>query len=257
MASKKQSAIAAQPSGVLEQEVSTETIPLTVPTPAKQERKGKATKRTSDASQHPGALTTTEFSDSLADRIKSGSGRQKTTKSKTDVGAAAINALADIVDAMIMPGQATTDRFLDSRDADRDVPDQIRGASAEQMQHAKEQASAHHGGKANIDAAGSILQDSVQTPEPKAAKAVKKRQSKAAKPVLAQTVAGLAQGPDVSEDILQEDDKVYCCCWLCLCLQSAHSLSWQAQIVCLAACRRCKCLPCRHVAEPFLSRQCS
>ena len=217
MTSKKQSVIAAQPSGVLEQEVTTEEFPLTARTPAKQERKLKGTKKTQEGHRNAGAPTTPDFSYSMADRIMSGSGRRKTTKSQADVGAAAINALADTVDAIIMPGQAVTERFLDSRDADRNVPDQIPGASAQQMQHseemqhAKEHAHARQSDKADADAASSALQSGVQMSDPKPSKTVRKRRSPAAKPALVQTVAGLAQGPNVSEDVLQEDDKVSCC----------------------------------------------
>ncbi|KAL3142635.1 hypothetical protein ABBQ38_002945 [Trebouxia sp. C0009 RCD-2024] len=208
MAGKKQSAIRAQPSGVFEQEVVTQEIPLSVTTPAKKSRRGQGTTDANQIAHSTDALVASSgFTDTLADRIKSGSGRRKTktTTAKTDVGAAAVNALADIIDAMIMPGQGRTERYLDSRDADLNVPDHIPGASSEQRQHAKQPAArqAVPSGQASGHAP-----DGTQTPELRSRQPAKKRQSKVAKPGVIQIASELAQGPDVYEDKLQEDEKV-------------------------------------------------
>lgn len=216
MAGKHQSAMAAQPSGVLEQETVIQEIPLSVSTPAKHPRKGQVSTASDQVGQDADApLATSGFSDSLADRIKSGSGRRKatkTTKTKTDIGAAAVNALSDIIDAMIMPGQGSTERYLDSRDADCNVPADIPGASDEQMQHANQPASgpSAHVGRASDGAPSSMQQSIVQTPEPRSRKSVKRGQSKAAQTAMLQAASDLADGPDVCEDKLQEDAKVCC-----------------------------------------------
>lgn len=215
MAGKQQSAAAAQSAGVFEQEVTTQNIPLSVTTPAKKSHRGQATTDVDHVAQSTDTLAASSgFADSLADRIKSGSGRRKTkiTKAKTDVGAAAVNALADIIDAMIMPGQGATERYLDSRDADRNVPDHIPGASAEQVQHAKQPAvgQAAPSGKAAADAPAGT-----QTPELRSKGPVKPRQSKGSKAGIIQIASQLAQGPDVCEDKLQEDQKVCCCLDFC------------------------------------------
>lgn len=217
MAGHEQSAIAAQPSGVLEQETTTQEIPLSVSTPAKKTRQGQIGIAADQNGQRSGVLTATSgFSESLADRIKAGGGRRKSTKitkTKKDVGAAAVNALSDIINAMIMPGQGVTERYLDSRDADRNVPDDIPGASHEQMQHAQQPATrpASHVDQAS-DAVSPVMQQStVQTPEPRSRKSTKSRQSKNAKAGAIQTASELAHGPDVCEDKLQENEKVGCC----------------------------------------------
>ena len=217
MAGQQQSAVAAQPSGVLEQETTTQEIPLSIRTPAKKPRQGQVGTAADQNGQHSEVLTATSgFSDSLADRIKTGGGRRKATKitkTKTDVGAAAVNALSDIINAMIMPGQGATERYLDSRDADRNVPGYILGASHEQMQHAKQPATrpASHVDQTS-DAASPITQQStVQTPEPRSRKSTKSRQSKDAKAGVLQTASELAHGPEACEDKLQEDEKVGCC----------------------------------------------
>lgn len=218
MAGQKQSATAAQPSDVLEQETTTQDIPLSVSTPAKTPRKRQVGTAADQIGQHLDAPTATSgFSESLADRIKSGSGRCKTTrttKTETDVGAAAVNALSDIIDAMITPGQGATERYLDSRDADRNVPDDIPGASQEQVQHAKQPATrpATHAGQAIVDAPVGMQQGIVQTPEPRSRKAVHRRQSKDAKAAVLQTASELATGPDICEDTLQENEKVMLLC---------------------------------------------
>lgn len=215
MAGKGQSVTEAQPSGVLEQETVVQEIPLSVSTPAKHPRKGQVSTAPDQVGQGADApLATSGFSDSLADRINSGSGRRKTTKTaktKTDIGAAAVNALSDIIDAMIMPGQGSTERYLDSRDADCNVPGDIPGASHEQMQHAKQPARGPtHAGQASDAAPSSMQQSIVQTPEPRSRKSVKRWQSKAAKTAMLQAASELADGPGVCEDKLQEDEKVCC-----------------------------------------------
>lgn len=214
MACKKQSAIAAQPSGVFEQEVVTQEVPLSVTTPAKKSRRGQVTTDTNQVVHSTDALVASAgFTDTLADRIKSGSGRRKTkiTKAKTDVGAAAVNALADIIDAMIMPGQGATERYLDSRDADLNVPDHIPGASSEQRQHAKQPAA--RAAVPSRQATGDAP-DGTQTPELRSKQPVKKRRSKVAKPGVIQIASELAQGPDMCEDKLQEDQKVPSNCFV-------------------------------------------
>ena len=223
MASHKQSAIAAESSGVFEQETVSQEIPLSVTTPPRNNRQGRVN---TAASQDTDALAATSgFSDSLAERIKSGNSRRKTTKTtkaKTDVGAAAVNALSDIIDAMIMPGQSATERYLDSRDADLNVPDDIPGASSEQVQRAKQPATRpDHTGPANGDASPSVPQSAVRTPEPKSRKPVAKRQGKGAKAAVLKTASELAQGPDVCEDKLQEDEKVRCS--YCLLLTAVYN----------------------------------
>ena len=215
MAGQQQSANAAQPSGVLEQETSTQEIPLSVSTPPRTPHQGQVRVAADQTDQHSGILTSSSgFSESLADRIKSGSSRRKTvktTKTKTDVGAAAVNALSDIINAMIMPGQGSTERYLDSRDADRNVPG-IPGASHEQVQHAKQPATkpASHAGQTSDAASPSMQQSTVQTPEPRSRKSTKRRQSKGAKAGVLQTASELAHGPNMCEDNLQEDAKVCC-----------------------------------------------
>ena len=207
-----QSVSSAQPSGVLEQEIVTQEIPVSLVTPAKKERKSKLTGRPHDADHSTAAVEcSSEFSHSLADRIKSGSGRPKpakVTKATTPVGTATINALADTVAAMITPGQGATERYLDSRNADRNIPDGIPGASEEQLQHVQEQTAANTDSKAAASAASNALLSSVPMPEPKARKGVQKKQGKSVKPALSQVISELAPQPNVSEDVLQEDTKV-------------------------------------------------
>ena len=217
MARKGKSAMTAQPSGVLEQETVVQEVPLGVSTPAKHSRKGQVGTAADQVGQDADALLATSgFSDSLADRIKSGIGRRKatkTTKTKTDVGAAAVNALSDIINAMIMPGQDSTERYLDSRDADCSVPADIPGASHEQVQHANQPARrpTAHAGYASDDGPFGTQQSIVQTPEPKSRKSVKRGQSKAAETAMLQAASELADGSDVCEDKLREDEKVCCC----------------------------------------------
>lgn len=219
MAGQQQSTVAARPSGVLQQETTMQEFPLSTSTPTKNPHQGQASTAGGQIDQHSGALTATSgFSESLADRIKSGSGRRratKTTETKKDVGAAAVDALSDIINAMIMPGQGATERYLDSRDANRNVPGDIPGASCdhEQEQHAKQPATtpASHAGLTSDAASPSMQQSTVQTPEPRSRKSTNRRQSKDAKAAVLQTASELARGPDVCEDKLQEDTKVCCC----------------------------------------------
>ena len=229
MAGQQQSSIAAQPSGVLQQETTTQEIPLSISTPTKDPHQGQASTAGGQIDQPSGAMTS-GFSQSLADRIKSGSGRRKATKTtEKDVGAAAVDALSDIINAMIMPGQGATERYLDSRDANRSVPGDIPGASCEQEQHAKQPATrpASHAGQTSDAALPSMQQSTVQTPEPRSRKSTNRRQSKEAKAAVLQTASELALGPDVYEDKLQEDKKVCGCAgftvlvFVCLC-----STSW-------------------------------
>lgn len=214
MVGKGESAMTAQPSGVLEQETVVQEIALGVSTPAKNSRKVQVSTAADQAGQGADApLATSGFSDSLAERVKSGSGRRKatkTTKTKTDLGAAAVNALSDIINAMIMPGQGSTERFLDSRDADSNVPADIPGASHEQAQHAKQSATGPtaHAAHAYDGGPFGAQQSIVETPEPKSRKSVKRGQSKAAKTAMLQAASELAHGPGVCEDKLQEDEKV-------------------------------------------------
>ena len=203
-AGKNQLAMAFQHSGVFKQEVVTQEISNGVSTPVKKARRRQVITNAGQVTQSPDTLvTSSDFADSLADRIKSGSGRRrtKTTKAKTDVGAAAVNALADVIDAMTMPSQGATKRYLDSRDADLNVPEHSLRASSEQTQHVLQPT------KRQAVPSGDAP-DGVKTPELQPRQHVKKRRSKSAKPGVIQIGSELAQGPDVSEDKLLEEAKV-------------------------------------------------
>lgn len=202
MAGSQQSAAVRQPSAVLEQEVSTAEVPLTLATPAKKEKAckhSKASKSDTDA-----LLAST---DTLADRIKAGTGRRRLTQSKTHIPSAAVNSLTESVDRIIAPETGSTERFMDSRDADSNIPRDIPGASYEQQQHAAMQSSS--------EAAGQGLSADLQTgaheqPGTETAGKLKKKrkEGKGRKSDLLQAASQLAQGSNLTLDIVKEDDKV-------------------------------------------------
>ena len=192
-----------QPSGILEQEVTTAEAPLTLVTPLKQETTKR--RKSSSNADTQGLLASAGYADTLADRIKAGSGRRKTTHSKTHVSSAAVNSLAEAVDAIIAPESGATERYMDSRDADRNVPMSIPGASEEQQQHALLQAShAQSAQQLGVHQMPAPVQSSVELPH----KSKKQKAGKGAKSDVLQTASQLAQGPSVIQDTLQEDDKV-------------------------------------------------
>lgn len=196
-----------QPSGVLEQEEVQIDVPLDLHTPNKVEHSGASG---SSLSQEPaadaGALANTNgYHQSLADRIKSRS-RRTASHSSSQVPSAAVHALAETVDAAIAPETGASERYLDNRDADHNVPEGIPGASDEQVQHRAQpaQTSQHVVGGLHEAAITDDTQHGAATP----AQAKPKRPRKGSKAALLQTAAELAQSPDVREDVLQEDDKV-------------------------------------------------
>lgn len=205
MAGLKQSVAERQPSAVLEQEVSTAEVPVTLVTPAKKEKArkhSKASKSDTDA-----LLASTGCADTLADRIKAGSGRRRLTQSKTHIPSAAVSSLAEAVDRIIAPETGASERFMDSRDADSNIPRDIPGASREQQQHAAMQSSNQEAGQSfNADLqTGAHEQSGSEAP----AKPIKKRkEGKGRKSDLLQTASQLAQGSNSTQDILKEDDKV-------------------------------------------------
>lgn len=193
-----------QPSAILEQQVITAEVPLNLVTPLKQEttKRRKSSKNTDTHS----LVASAGYADTLADRIKAGTGRRKTTQSKTHVSSAAVNSLAEAVDAVIAPGTGATERYMDSRDADRNVPMSIPGGSDEQQQHAALQAShAQSAQQLGIhQQMPAPVQPSVELPR----KSKKQKAGKGTKSDVLQTATQLAQGPSVTQDTLQEDDKV-------------------------------------------------
>ena len=192
-----------QPSGVLEQEEEQVDFPLDLHTPNKAEHSGASG---SSLPADAGALATTNgYYQSLADRIKSRS-RRTASHSSSQVPSAAVHALAETVDAAIAPETGASERYLDNRDADHNVPEDIPGASDEQVQHRAQPAhtSQHVVGGLPEAAIPDDIQHGVATP----AQAKPKRPRKGSKAALLQTAAELAQSPDISEDVLQEDDKV-------------------------------------------------
>ncbi len=214
MAGLKQSVAVRQPAAVLEQEVSTAEVPLTLATPAKKEKAHKqsqASKSDTDA-----LLASNGCADTLADRIKAGTGRRRLTQFKTHIPSAAVNSLAESVDRIIAPETGATERFMDSRDADSNIPRDIPGASLEQQQHAAMQSSNEAAGQGLV--AGAHEQAGTET----AGKSKKKRkEGKGHKSDLLQTASQLAQGSNSTQDILKEDDKV--CTRVCLCNAACSS----------------------------------
>lgn len=208
MASKQETSASparSQPSGVLEQEEAHATIPLDLHTPNKAEARhpspGALTKGPSPATV---VLAEPNGYQTLADRIKSRS-RRSTSHSSSQVPSPAVHALAETVDAAIAPDTGAAERYLDSRDTDHNVPEGIPGVSEEQAQHRQQPAqqpqSAEPAAKASAVA---DMQQGAATP----AQAKPTRPRKGSKAALLQTAAQLAQNPDVSEDVLQENDKV-------------------------------------------------
>ena len=193
-----------QPSAILEQQVTTAEVPLNLVTPLKQETT-KRRKSSKKADRHS-LVASAGYADTLADRIKAGSGRRKTTQSKTHVSSAAVNSLAEAVDAVIAPGTGATERYMDSRDADRNVPMSIPGGSDEQQQHAALQAShAQSAQQLGIhQQTHAPVQSSVELPR----QSKKHKVGKGIKSEVLQAASQLAQGPSVTQDTLQEDDKV-------------------------------------------------
>lgn len=203
MAGKDQAMAVRQPSAILEQEVTTAEVPLNLVTPLKQETSKR--RKSSSKADTQGLLASAGYADTLADRIKAGSGRRKTTQSKTHVSSAAVNSLAEAVDAAIAPGKGATECYMDSRDADRNVPMNIPGGSDEQQQHAALQAS--HAQSAQQQGNHQHMpapESSVELPQ----KSKKQKASRGTKPDVLQTACQLAQGPSVTQNVLQEDDKV-------------------------------------------------
>ena len=204
MAGSQQSVAVRQPSAVLEQEVSTAEVPLTLATPAKKEQARKQSKASQSDTD---ALLATTGADTLADRIKAGTGRRRPTRSMTHIPSPAVYSLAESVDRIIAPETGATERFMDSRDADSNIPRDIPGASHEQQQHAAMQSSNEEAGQ-DLDAhlqIGTREQLGTET----AGKLKKKRkEGKRRKSDLLQTASQLAQGSDATQDILKEDDKV-------------------------------------------------
>ena len=116
-----------------------------------------------------------------------------------------MRALADTIDAAIAPNTGASERYLDSRDADHNVPEDIPGMSDEQMQH-REQPAATPQAASGVGKAAS--NDDRQQAPATPAQVKPKRSRKGSKAALLQTAAELAQSPDVSEDVLQEDEQV-------------------------------------------------
>ena len=171
MAVHGQSQVLPQPSGVLEQEVTTVEIPLSITTPAQKDSRFKHHNATHHFQSSTSAvLASSSFTESLAERIKAGAGRRNTTQVKTHVPSAAVKSLADTVDAIIAPDAGATARYHDTTNAEHNAPSNVPGMSDEQ---------------------------------PK-----KRRKSRSSKPALLQTAAQLAQAPVVMHDVLQEDAKV-------------------------------------------------
>ncbi len=205
MAGLKQSVAGRQPSAVLEQEVSTAEVPLTLATPAKKEKarkQCKASKSDTDA-----LLSSTGCADTLADRIKAGTGRRRLTQSTTHIPSAAVNSLAESVDRIIAPETGATEQFMDSRDADSNIPRDIPGASHEQQQHAAMQSSNEAAGQGLVADLEIGAHEQAGTEAPGKLKK-KRKEGKGRKSDLLQTASQLAQGPNATQDILKEDDKV-------------------------------------------------
>jgi len=205
MAGLKQSVAVRQPSAVLEQEVSTAEVPLTLATPAKKEtarKQSKATKSNTDA-----LLASTGCADTLADRIKAGTGRRRPTQSKTHIPSAAVISLAESVDRIIAPETGATERFMDSRDADSNIPRDIPGASLEQQQHAAMQSSNQEAGQGFHADLQTGAHEQSGTEAPGNLKQ-KRKGGKGRKSDLLLTASQLAQGPNATQDILKEDDQV-------------------------------------------------
>lgn len=204
MASKDQAVAVREPSAVLEKEVTTAEVPLNLVTPLKQEtiKRRKSSKNADTQS----LVASAGYADTLADRIKAGTGRRKTAQSKTHVSSAAVNSLAEAVDAVIAPGTGATERYMDSRDADRNVPMSIPGGSDEQQQHAKLQAS--HAQSAQQLGMHQQMPAPVQTSVELPRKSKKQKSGKGTRSDVLQTASRLAQGPSVTQDTLQEDYKV-------------------------------------------------
>ncbi|DBA81748.1 TPA: hypothetical protein ACH3X1_007483 [Trebouxia sp. C0004] len=205
MAGLKHSVAVQQPSAVLEQEASIAEVPLTLATPAKSEKackQSKASKSDTDA-----LLTSTDCADTLADRIKAGTGRRRLSQSKAHIPSAAVTSLAESVDRIIAPETGATERFMDSRDADSNIPRDIPGASHEQQQHAALQSSNEEAGQ---DPTADLQIGAHEQPGTEAPGKLKKKRKKGKgrRSDLVQTASQLAQGPNATQDILKEDDKV-------------------------------------------------
>ena len=197
--------VQSQPSGTLEQEEVHVDIPLGLRTPNKDEGRKSLT---GNHNQEPAAAVgDLEYSghQTLADRIKSRS-RRSTSHSSLQVPSAAVNALAETIDAAIAPNTGASERYLDSRDADHNVPEDIPGMSDEQIQHRQQPAATSQAAVVGVGKAAAIddRQQAAATP----AQVKPKRPRKGSKAALLQTAAELAQSPDVSEDVLQEDEQV-------------------------------------------------
>lgn len=198
--------VQSQPSGTLEQEEVHVDIPLGLRTPNKYEGRKSLT---GNYNQEPAAAVgDLEYSghQTLADRIKSRS-RRSTNHSSLQVPSAAVNALAETIGAAIATNTGASERYLDSRDADHNVPGDIPGVSDEQIQiQHRQQPAATSQAAVGVGKAASIddRRQGAATP----AQVKPKRPRKGSKAALLQTAAELAQSPDVSEDVLQEDKQV-------------------------------------------------
>ena len=214
MPQQQQAVAVSQPSGSVEQTETTVDIPLSISTPANKAKKSLKPKQSAngnDSVQLSDALIPgPAFGESLADRIKAGTGRRRTTQQKAHVPSAAVVALAETVDRALAPEEGTTERYLDSRDADLNVPTDIPGASEEQQQHAATSANAADFGQ---QAAGqSAAHAAAETGQGAVAKSKKpkrhKKDSNGNKDASLQPASQFAQGPSVVTDMLEENDKV-------------------------------------------------
>lgn len=210
MANQEKTMISSQPSGLLQQMESQIQVPLSMQTPATTDRRPRKSKQLQALSENhalPDTLVHTAFGESLADRIKAGSGRRRTAQSKAHVPSAAVDALAEVVDRVVAPSSGATERYLDSRDADSNIPPDVPGASAEQQQHAAEQAGMAADRQQATDesvATHSQQDGAVQIIKPQR----RKKAGKSSKSDLLQTGSELALEPGVTTNVLEENDKV-------------------------------------------------
>ena len=205
MAHQEQAVAVSQPSGTVEQTETTIGIPLSVRNPTSKGKKSRKKTVIGDTTASD-ALVAAALSETLADRIKAGSGRRRITQSTTaHVPSAAVSALAEAVDRALAPEDGATERYLDSRDADHNVPSDIPGASAEQRQHAQQNGDLDN----TQNAASQAAPDSQQIGIVKTKKFRKQKKDKSyEKPALLQAASQLAQGPSAVTDVLEEDEQV-------------------------------------------------
>ena len=208
MAQQEQALAVSQPSGTVEQTETTVEIPLSFNPPTSKGMKSRKKAAPADTTASDASMAAA-FSESLADRIKAGSGRRRTTQSKAHVPSAAVTALADAVDRALAPEDGTTERYMDSRDADHNVPSDIPGASAEQQQHAQQNGSSSSAQTANGQAAIQAAPDIQQNGVVKAKKSRKQNKGRNDDNSAALEAASqLAKGSSAVTDVLEEDDQV-------------------------------------------------